>query len=248
MPSAPDAELGREQPADDAARRTRIWDWPTRLFHWLLALCVLGSWITANAFDLLDVHMTIGYVTLGLLAFRLIWGVIGPRHARFASFLAGPRTTLRYLQSLPLRGAAAHTSAGHNPLGGIMVLVMLVLLLTQAVTGLFATDELLHLGPYNGAVSSDTGEALTSVHKANSDFILIAVWMHIAAILFYAFYKRQNLIGPMITGIKRLPAAKGPVGIDSSRTLLALVVAALVAIGVWWLLASAPPPPEPDFF
>ena len=230
-------------------RRQLIWDWPTRLFHWLLALCLVGSWITAKGFDWLDWHMRIGYLTLGLLAFRLAWGVVGPRHARFASFIKGPRATLAYLRTLPTRHAGTQ-AAGHNPLGALAVLAMLTLLLLQAVTGLFATDELLHLGPYNGAVDGATGERLTTVHKTNANLVFAAVGLHLVAIVFYALYKRQNLVGPMITGRRRVLVGREAAGeaIASPRSLLALVLVASVAAGIWLLLALAPPPPAPDFF
>jgi cytochrome b len=243
-------EDGRQAPQEPARRGVLIWDWPTRLFHWTLAACVLGSWITARGFDWLEWHMKIGYVTLGLLLFRWLWGFVGPKHARFASFVAGPRATLAYLKSLLGRDGDGSGRAGHNPLGGLAVLVMLVLLSVQAVTGLFATDELLYVGPYNGAVSSETGEALTSLHKQNVELLLVVIGVHLVAIAFYALYKRQNLVLPMITGRKRdlLDAQRSRAAIPSSRSLLALALGLLVAAAVWLLISLAPPPPAADFF
>lgn len=224
-----------------------VWDWPTRLVHWALALSVPASWITAKGFDLLDLHMTIGYVTLGLVAFRVTWGFVGPRHARFASFVRGPVAVGQYVTaSLPRRDAPP--SVGHNPLGGLVVVLILAMLALQAITGLFATDELLHLGPYYGAVSEDTAEDLTSVHRTNGDLLLWLAGIHVAAIGFYALYKRQNLVGPMLTGRRTLPSARVDLFIDSQRTLLALVLAAVVTGAVLALLSFAPPPPPADDF
>jgi cytochrome b len=252
MSSATDRERAGEASGDGTAQTARwlVWDWPVRVFHWVLALCVLASWITANAFDLLDWHMIVGYVTLGLLAFRLCWGIVGTRYARFSQLLAGPQETLAYLRTLPRRnGQPPSNRVGHNPLGAFAIVALLGLLTVQAVTGLFASDELLHLGPYNGAVSAQTAEWLTSVHKANSDVLLVFIWIHIGAVLFYALYKRQNLITPMITGRKRLSRAVGErAAIVSSRGWLAIGIAVAAAGAVWLLVTLAPPPPAPDFF
>ncbi len=234
---------GRRDGDGGDGERVLVWDWPTRVFHWALGTCVLGSWITATAFDLLEYHMLIGYVTLGLLAFRLLWGFVGPRHARFSSFVTGPRRVFAYLRDLPRRSAPM--AAGHNPLGGLAVVVMLALLAVQAGTGLFASDDLFYLGPYNGAVSGDLAEWLTSVHKSNSDLLLVAIWVHIGAIAWYAFGKRQNLVGPMITGRKRLRDVGAAAAIASARGRLAVALALLVAFAVWLLVTLAPPPPPP---
>ncbi|MEO0425533.1 MAG: cytochrome b/b6 domain-containing protein, partial [Pseudomonadota bacterium] len=178
----------------------KIWDWPTRAVHWAFALLVPSSWITANAFDLLDAHMLLGYITLGLVAFRVLWGVVGSRHARFASFLKGPAHVLRYARTLAQRDSAP--SPGHNPLGAMAILLMLGMLAVQATTGLFASDELAYFGPWNGAIPTAWAERLTTVHKINGQLIPWVIGLHLLAISWYAARKRQNLIGPMITGRK----------------------------------------------
>src|SRR5690606_24307573 len=143
----------------------------------------------------------LGYAIIALLLFRIVWGFIGPRHARFSSFLQRPPAIWRYARSLMGRAPITAT-AGHNPLGGLMVLAMILLVGLQAGTGLFATDDVIWAGPYNPAVSGATAERLTSIHHANFDWILAAIVLHILAIAFYAVVKKQNLVVPMITGRK----------------------------------------------
>ncbi|MEO0971970.1 MAG: cytochrome b/b6 domain-containing protein [Pseudomonadota bacterium] len=228
----------------EAPAAVKIWDWPTRLVHWALAVCIPASWVTANAFDLLAIHMVLGYVTLGLVVFRIAWGVVGPRHARFASFVRGPGAVVRYARTLGRRDSTP--SPGHNPLGALAILLMLGMLALQATTGLFATDELLYVGPYNGAVPTQTGEALTSLHKRNGGFIPWVIALHLSAVLWYTLFKGQNLVGAMITGMKRERAVAREHAIDNSRTGLALLLAGIVAAAVWALVAFAPPPAVPE--
>jgi cytochrome b len=223
-----------------------VWDLPLRLFHWLLVLCMTASWITAElGFDWMQIHMYLGYTTLGLLLFRIIWGFVGPRHARFASFLQGPSGIWRYA-----KGLAAGTmiqTVGHNPLGGIMVIVMLVLVGFQAATGLFATDDIVWTGPYNGAVSEATAERLTSLHQLNFNIILAAVALHLMAIAFYFLVKKQNLVGAMVHGRKLAVHVPADEAISRSELVKAVIVIALSAALVYWLIASAPVPPADDY-
>src|SRR5690606_7249049 len=135
-------------------------------------------------------------------------------------------------------------TAGHNPLGGLMVLAMILLVGLQAGTGLFATDDVIWAGPYNPAVSGATAERLTSIHHANFDWILAAIVLHILAIAFYAVVKKQNLVVPMITGRKLANVVPEHEAIGSSQLWKALIVLALSSGAVWWLIRSAPPPPD----
>jgi cytochrome b len=229
-----------------AEERRLVWDLPLRLFHWLLVLSLGALWATGEAgFDWIEYHMWIGYWTLGLIVFRVIWGFVGPRHARFSSFLAGPAAIWRYA-----KGLAAGTmiqTAGHNPLGGISVIVMLVLVSVQIGTGLFTTDDILWTGPYNGAVSPATADKLSALHAYNFNIILVAVSLHILAIAFYFLVKKQNLVGAMFHGKK--PAAHVPEheAITKSEIVKALIVVLVSAGLVYWLIAAAPPPPEFSF-
>jgi cytochrome b len=229
-----------------AEEKRLVWDLPLRLFHWLFALSLGASWATAEAgFDWMEIHFWLGYWTLGLLAFRIIWGFVGPKHARFTSFIKAPSALWKYLRGL-FSGASTQT-VGHNPAGGLMVIIMLALVGVQATTGLFATDDIVWSGPYNGAVSGETAETLTSLHHANFNWILAAVALHILAILFYALVKKQNLVHAMVTGHK--PALHVPEheAITSSELVKALIVILVSAGAVWWLVSSAPPPVDNMF-
>jgi cytochrome b len=220
-----------------------VWDLPLRVFHWLLVLCMVASWTTAElGFDYMQVHMYLGYTTLGLILFRLIWGVIGPRHARFASFLTGPTGIWRYA-----KGLAAGTmiqTVGHNPLGGIMVVVMLVLLAFQGATGLFASDDIVWTGPYNGAVSEATADKLTSLHHLNFNIILAAVALHLMAITFYFLVKKQNLVGAMLHGKKSADFVPADEAITKSQLVKAVIVILISAALVYWLVSAAPVPAD----
>ena len=223
-----------------------VWDLPLRLFHWLFALTVAASWTTAKlGVDWMQYHFYLGYLAIGLLVFRLIWGFIGPRHARFSSFLEKPGVVWRYAKSL--LEPHSHPSVGHNPLGGLMVIVMLVLVSAQVTTGLFSTDAIIWTGPYYPSVSSATASWLSTVHSVNSNFILAAVGVHILAILYYRFFKKQSLVSAMFTGYK--PAALVPDGhaIGSSQLLKAVIVSAVAAGFVYWVIVSAPPAPDNVF-
>jgi cytochrome b len=218
-----------------------VWDLPLRLFHWLLVLSLIGSYVTAQlAFEGQPApwayyHFYLGYWTIGLLIFRLIWGFIGPRHARFTSFLATPVAMWRYL-----RGKAPY-SVGHNPAGGFMVIVMLALVAVQATTGLFAWDTILWAGPYRPSVSSDMVDRLTSLHKLNFNLILAAIVLHLGAIAFYALVKKQNLVLPMLTGHKPSHQVPQHEAVESSQPIKAVIVCLLAAALVYVLITHAPP-------
>jgi cytochrome b len=233
-----------ESRVENGAAEHLVWDLPLRAFHWLLVLSMIGSWVTAElGFEWMQVHMYLGYWTIGLLVFRIIWGFVGPRHARFASFLTGPQGVWRYF-----KGLAAGTmiqTAGHNPLGGISVIVMLALVGFQAFTGLFATDDIVWTGPYNPAVSGATAEKLTSLHHLNFNIILVAVSLHILAIAFYFLVKKQNLVGAMVHGKKVVPPHEA---ITKSEIVKALIVIAIAAALVYWLLSAAPTPPADNYY
>ena len=223
--------------------RRLVWDLPLRAFHWLFAASILASWATAEAgFEWMKVHMRLGYFMIGLLLFRLVWGFIGPRHARFANFLKGPGTVWRYARGLRHKASEAVVSVGHNPLGGLMVILMLLLVAFQVTTGLFATDDIVWTGPYNPSVSDATAKVLTHLHHLNFNFILAAIALHVAAIAYYAFVKKQNLVPAMLTGWK--PAESVPAGeaITSSELWKALIVIAVAAAAVYGLLSAAPQP------
>ena len=217
-----------------AATPTRVWDLPTRLFHWVLALSVIGSVISGHVGgNALEWHFKLGYTAFTLLVFRLVWGLVGGRWSRFASFVFAPSTVLRYL-----RGESRPdepVDVGHNPLGAFSVFALLGLLALQVGTGLVADDEIATTGPLNRFVSGATATSATAWHKDMGQWILIAlVVLHVGAILFYRFRHDKNLVGPMLTGDKLLPAGT-PASADGwgVRALGAAVVAAAAALVTW---------------
>jgi len=227
--------------------RRLVWDLPLRLFHWLFAGSVLASWATAQlGVSWMKWHLRLGYWMMGLLVFRILWGLTGPRHARFSSFLKGPRRMWRHARQLTSAGRLVN-SVGHNPLGGLMVIFMLLLVVLQVGTGLFATDDITWSGPYNPSVSSATAKLLTSIHHINFNVIWLAIALHIAAILFYALVKQDNLVPAMLTGWKPAEAVPADQAIDSSELWKAAVVIAVAAGFVYWVLSCAPPPADETF-
>ncbi|NJD30505.1 MAG: cytochrome B [Gammaproteobacteria bacterium] len=219
-----------------AAAERLVWDLPIRISHWALAACVAGAWITQYAgTEWFPWHRRLGYATLVLVAFRVAWGFVGPRHARFAVFLRGPRVVLDYL-----RGRERGATAGHNPLGALSVVAMLAVLLVQAVTGLFANDEIANAGPFFGWISQETSNRVTGVHEANSNVLLALVALHLLAIAWYALRLRRPIVRAMWTG--RKDAADVPEGeaIAGSRTALALAIVALLAVALALAVRAAP--------
>jgi cytochrome b len=227
-----------------------IWDWPLRLWHWLFAVAVLGAWITGEwgGFDWRQWHLWFGQAAVGLLIFRIVWGFVGPRHARFARFLPGPKRLFAYLRTLPDRNAPA--SPGHNPLGALAVIVLLSVMAVQSASGLFISDDILYEGPWFVAVSEDTADFASTVHHRLAWPVGGLIALHLLAILFYRLYKAQRLTRAMITGRKPADQVQASEAIPGSRTVLALVLIVLVAALTWWLLTVAPPEPPPmdDFW
>lgn len=215
-------------------QRVRVWDLPTRLFHWALVVLVVVSFTTGKiGGNAMQYHMWSGYSILALLVFRIVWGFIGAPTSRFSSFVRGPVTVLRYSAGLFRREGTQHL--GHNPLGGWSVMLMLASLCVQAGTGLFANDDIATDGPLVKHISKATSDFLTRIHKWNEWVLVALVVVHLAAILFYLLYKRENLVGPMIHGDKTWNGL-APHEPGSGRTLTALVVIALAGTGVWLLV------------
>jgi cytochrome b len=202
-----------------------VWDLPTRLFHWSLVLLVAVSVLSAKL-DVLWIHMLAGETILILVLFRLIWGVVGSQTARFSDFIKGPRAVLAYLAQAR-RGGPAPVTLGHNPLGGLMVVALLLVLVVQAGSGLFTSDDILVDGPLVPLASSATVGALSTLHRLLADGILILIGLHVAAVLVYLLVRKDNLIRPMITGRKTVA---GPVT-EPRRVSPALALAILAATG-----------------
>lgn len=215
-----------------------VWDLPVRVTHWLLVACVAGSWLTQQAgVQWFGWHRRLGYATLLLVLFRIVWGFVGTRHARFAAFVRGPRAIAAYL-----RGAADRPPVGHSPLGAMSVIAMLALLLLQSVTGLFANDEVASAGPFYGWVSQATSNRVASLHHANFDVLLALIALHVAAVVGYARSRRGRLIRAMLTGRKEARAVPEGEAIDGSRTMLAVAIAAALAAALALVIGAAPEP------
>ena len=212
---------------------TRIWDLPTRLFHWALAACVIALVITAKVGgDAMNWHFRLGYAVFALLIFRLLWGFVGAHWSRFASFFPTPGRLSRYLGG---RATAADT-AGHNPLGALSVLALLTVLSVQVGTGLFTDDEIAFAGPLTSLVSGDTVWTLTSWHKTWGQWLVIGlVALHVLAIVVYLI-RRQNLVTPMLLGDKRMAEPVTPARDTAATRLLALVLLGAAAGVVWWVV------------
>jgi len=206
-----------------------IWDWPTRAFHWLIALLMPALWWTAEEHEL-ELHLLLGQVALGLVLFRIFWGLIGSSTARFASFVRGPRAILAYL-----RGGKA--GIGHNPLGALSVLVLLFLLVNVIGLGLFASDEDgIQPGPLSHLIDFDSARILAERHEQVFWILVGFVALHVAAILFYLLGKRDNLVAPMITGGREARAGEVPmVAAPAWRFLIAAGAASALT---WWIGTS----------
>ena len=215
--------------SDAPAIRARLWDGPTRIVHWSLVALIGFAW-WAGETGHMDWHKMAGYGVLGLLVFRLIWGFVGSGTARFANFVKDPAATLAYMRTLPTR---SHTdSHGHNPLGALSVVAILAALIVQVVSGLFTVDvDGLESGPLSDRVSFDTGRMFAKWHHLSFTGLQVLVALHIAAIIFYAVYKRADLVGPMVTGTGKFRRHPELSFAPLWRAVLVAVVALLVA---WW--------------
>jgi cytochrome b len=207
----------------------RIWDAPTRLFHWALVILVGCAWLTQEL-GRMELHFLCGYSILTLLLFRLAWGFAGSDTARFSRFLKTPVAALQHLAHLHRR--EPDTEIGHNAAGGWMVLAMLAMLAVQVATGLCANDDGDTEGPLFKYVSKDRSDWLSHIHAVNFKVIQIAVLLHIVAILIYLGLKRHDLVRPMITGRKHLPEALQPPMLASPMRAVVLFAVAAVAVGV----------------
>lgn len=208
-------------------RRVLVWDLPTRLFHWLLVVALVGSYWTGEfgGFDK-TWHMRFGYAVLALVIFRILWGLFGSRTARFASFLRGPVAVWSYLRTLA--APRTHPTDTHNPLGALSVIAFLLVLLAQAGSGLFADDDILTQGPLNGLISSGLDRLANRTHSLAVWFIIALVVLHLAAIAYYHFRKGENLTATMVTGYKELPPGHG---MERPASLWLAGLFAAVAVG-----------------
>ena len=204
--------------ATPAKPRILVWDLPVRLFHWMLAIAFAGAWLTAESERWRDVHVLLGYTAGVLVVLRILWGIVGSRHARFASFVRGPRRVAGYLRSL--MSGHPEPTAGHNPAGAWAILALIALTLAVVATGLVVEAD---LGP----------RGLDEVHEAFATAMLVVVGIHVAGVIVGSLAHRENLVRAMVTGTKRGDPAEA---IRGPRRLVAAVLVAIVA-GLWagWL-------------
>jgi cytochrome b len=222
----------RAGPHGAGATGTRIWDLPTRLFHWVLSLNRIGQVATGFG-ELMEWHFRLGYCALSLLLFRLFWGFVGGNWSRFSSFVYGPRTLVAYLKG---RAHPDHL-IGHSPLGALSVFAMLGILVIQVSTGLVADDEISASGPLTRFVPGAVVSAATHWHAGPGKWVVTAlVSLHVLAVIFFVTVRRQRLVHAMITGDKRIAAANIAAGRDNAGSrLLALVLFAPCAIFAAWI-------------
>ena len=210
----------------------RVWDLPTRLFHWAVTLLIVTSYVSVQL-DRIQLHLLSGYAMLALLLFRFAWGFVGSDTSRFGRFLKSPAAAFRHLAQF--RNREPDDEIGHNAAGGWMVLALLGLLAAQVATGLFSHDDFVTQGPLAHLVSRSASTWLTNLHALAFYFILAAVAVHVAAVVAYAIVKRHDLLRPMVTGRKRLPGNTRQPRMASPLLALALfVLAACLA----WVLAT----------
>ncbi len=211
--------------------KIRIWDAPTRVFHWALVSCFAGLIITGKTGgNAMEWHFRLGYLTASLLLFRLVWGFVGGRWSRFSSLDLSPRAMIDHLNGRK----TLESTAGHNPLGALSILAMLLFLFAQVGTGLFTEDiggEV--FGPLSGLVSKASVKLASGYHKeVGATLLLLLATLHLLAVMFYYARKKDNLIWPMFTGDKRLPAPVTPSRDDAwsraTASIILIVCAALV--------------------
>ncbi|MES2956821.1 MAG: cytochrome b/b6 domain-containing protein [Pseudomonadota bacterium] len=223
------------EPAEPVLTSVRVWDLPTRLFHWLLTLTLIASVVSGQiGGNAMVWHTRFGLVVLALLLFRLVWGFAGGYWSRFASFLYGPRKVIAYLRGDG--GPGGRYDIGHSPVGALSVWALLALLALQVATGLMADDEIATTGPLNRFVSGKAATAASAWHEGPGKWLLLSlVFVHVLAVLYYLWRRRRNLIAPMIHGDMSLPvdAVSSKDGVRAR--LVALAIVASASVFAWWV-------------
>ncbi|MGH6645400.1 cytochrome b/b6 domain-containing protein [Aquabacterium sp.] len=208
----------------------RVWDLPTRLFHWALVVIIAGAFITQYlGGEAMAWHFRFGYAALVLVLFRVLWGLIGPRYARFASFLRSPATIVSYL-----RGRTGGHGSGHNPLGGLSVLAMLAVILLQAGSGLFSNDDIATEGPLAHVIDKGLSDQLSWLHaQVTGPLIYGLIGLHLLAIAYHRVFKKRDLVTPMITGDQLTESDDLPANDNAPVRTVALLLMGCCAMGVY---------------
>lgn len=219
-------------PPTPPSHKVRIWDLPTRLFHWLLACAILALVVTAKlGGNAMNWHLILGQVVLALLIFRLLWGLVGGRWSRFVHFVHAPSALLRHLRGQ----GSAQEAAGHSPLGALSVFAMLAVLIAQVASGLLSDDEIAFSGPLTRFVSGDVVATATNYHAHWGQYLIYAlVGLHLLAIVGYSL-RRKGLAKAMVTGDKQLPSPVPPARDTAATRALAAVLAVLASGLAWWV-------------
>ncbi|WP_448564732.1 cytochrome b/b6 domain-containing protein [Thalassotalea ganghwensis] len=229
-------------------KKILVWDIPVRLFHWLLMLSLFAAWYTSDGErGLIEWHLRIGYFILAIVIFRVLWGFIGTTYARFSQFVPNLQSIMRYVKG------EKTFYVGHNPLGALMVFAMIVLVLSQAISGLFMTDDIFTNGPYYDSASKDVQQLMAIIHHWSFDLIVVLSVIHIAAVLYYHIVKKEFLIKAMILGYKIInPENKDKdeheINKGHSHLFLAIISAIAVAGFVYWLVFINPPVAEEYYY
>lgn len=216
--------------------KVRVWDLPVRLFHWLLAILVTAAIVTVKiGGNALQWHFYCGYAILSLLAFRVLWGVLGTRFARFSSFGASPSAVVNYLGEL--KSGRNRRYLGHTPIGSLSVIAILIVVLLQVSSGLFSNDDIASEGPLVKFISKELSDRISWFHTdVNAWLIYGLIGIHIAAVAFYFFRKKENLVTPMVTGDKEWGESIEDVRDNWGRRVLALLLLGICAVGVYYLV------------
>jgi cytochrome b len=221
-------------------QRILIWDFPTRLFHWTLASSFLGAWITSDSDRWLSVHVFLGYLMLGLVLFRVVWGLLGTHYARFSSFWFSPKEALAYLRRVLARQAERHI--GHNPTGSVAIYLLLTLTLVVAMAGIFTLGGEEQQGVVAGWTGITQGRVFKKLHEFSANLMLLLVLGHLAGVVAESLLHRENLVRAMIWGTK-LAAGGAPKA--QPRALVAVLMLVLIlSFGGWWFFYALHAPLE----
>jgi cytochrome b len=227
-----------------------VWDFPTRAFHWLLVLTFAAQYISGEILDdAMQWHFYGGYMMLGLIMFRVLWGIFGAYYARFSQFIHGPAYTLSYAKQF--KSDSYRPSIGHNPMGAYSIIFVLSVLLTQAISGLFITDDIFHSGPYHPIVSEPVEDIMNWLHSNMVNAVFAFLFVHLGAMLVYKLMKKQNLVKAMITGTKDIELKnklETPPINTKNHWLRFITIAALCALCVYLIVVTFAPEAVDDFY
>lgn len=220
-------------------QKVKLWDLPTRLFHWALVITMGGLIISGQiGGNAIEVHGLLGQFVLALIVFRVVWGFVGSTYARFSNFFPTPARILAYLRG-------EWSGLGHNPLGSLSVFALLSLVTLQAVLGLFSNDDIAFRGPLFGLIDSDLSSSLTGWHQLLSNVLIALVVLHVAAIVFYAHVKKEDIVKPMVTGWKEVKGGVSAKGGGVVALIISLAFAGFVLWGSFGTWIPEPPAPPP---